>query len=123
MSQRALAAAVIASEAKQSSFDSGLLRRSAPRNDVLSRLPPLLPQLLPIVEAFPDLALKTAIDRLIEPLAAERLRPIILPGKSLGRVVVISVIRAIAFTLHEFGRRVENRLRRHERAALLGGTH
>src|SRR5579863_6570152 len=70
----------------------------------LSSAAPFAPQLGPIVEPFFDLALETALGRIVELPAAERFREIILTGKRLGGVMVVFVVRAVAFALHQLGR-------------------
>src|SRR3979490_1206731 len=80
----------------------------------LSR-PPLLPQLRPIIQPLPDLALEAALGRIVKFLPAERLREIVLARKRIGRVVVVVVTRAVAFLLHQPGRRIEDMLGREQR--------
>src|SRR5271170_4881674 len=57
-------------------------------------LPPLPPQPRPVFEPLPDLALEAALDRLVEGVAADLLRPVVLAAESVGRVVVVSVVGA-----------------------------
>src|SRR5215475_6626502 len=77
-------------------------------------------QLGPIVEALSDLALKAALRRIVKLLPSERFGEIVLARKRFRRVVVVLVAGAVAFLLHQLGRRIEDVLRRQERARLLG---
>ena len=65
-----------------------------------------------------DLALEAAIGRIVEVLAAHLLRKIVLAGKGIGLVVIVLVALAVALFLHQLGRRVEDVLRRQQRAVL-----
>src|SRR5258707_14217810 len=75
---------------------------------------PLLPQLRPVIQPLADLALEAAVGRIIKSLAAQRFREIVLAGERVLGVVVVLIARAIAFRLHQFGRRVQNMLRRQQ---------
>ena len=97
-------------------------RPPVPRMIVTSPAP-LLPQLRPVVQPFPDLALEAAVGRIVEGLPAELLREVVLAGKGLGRIVIVVVTRAVALGLHQLGRRIEDVLGRQQRARLLGGAH
>src|SRR6516165_3034793 len=77
-------------------------------------------QLRPIVEPFPDLALKAALGRIIEGLTAQRLREIVPAGKGVRRVMIVFIARAIALLLHQPGRRIQDVFWRQQRARLLG---
>src|SRR4029077_18992229 len=81
-----------------------LPRVDAVRGD-LSRSAPLFAQLGPVFETLSDLALEPALRRIVELAAAERFREIILPGERVGRIVIVVVTGAIAFLLHQPGRR------------------
>src|SRR5207245_8687333 len=78
-------------------------------------------QLRPIFQTLPDLAFEAAFGRVVEALAAERLGEIVLPGKCVGRFVIVFVARAVTLALHQLRRRVEDVLGRQQRARLLGG--
>ena len=54
---------------------------------------------------------------------AQRVREIVLAGKRIRRVVVVFVAAAIAFGLHQLGRRIEDVLWRQQRTALLRRAH
>src|SRR5262249_22200387 len=84
---------------------------------------PLLPQLCPVFQPLPDLALEAALGRIVEGVAAERLREVVLAGEGVGGVVVVLVASAVALRLHQLGRCVEDVLGRQQRARLLGGAH
>jgi len=89
------------------------------------RGPILIPSPAPVaaspnIQPLLDLALEAALGRVVEFLPAERLREIVLARKRIGRVVVICVARAVAFLLHQPGRRIEDMLGRQQRARLLG---
>src|SRR5580698_5944421 len=84
---------------------------------------PLPPQLRPIIQPPADLAFEAAIRRIVEGLPSQRFREIVLPRKSIRRVVIIFVTAAIAFGLHQFGRRVQNVFRRQQRTAFLCRAH
>src|SRR5262249_58381730 len=89
---------------------------------LLSRIP-FLPQLRPIFQPFPDLAFETALGRVVELLAAERLREVVLAGEGVGRIVVVVVPGAVALRFHQPRRRVEDVLGRQQRATSLGRRH
>src|ERR1044072_4300584 len=84
---------------------------------------PLLPQLVPVLESLPDLALETALDRVIEFLAAERFREVVLAGERFRGVVIVCVARSVPLFFHQSRRRVEDVLGRKQRAALLRNPH
>ena len=84
--------------------------------------PRSLPQLRPILQALADFALEAALGRIVELLPAEFFREIVLAGERLLGVVVVFVARAVAFGLHQLGRRIEDVLGRQQRAGLLGGA-
>ena len=74
-------------------------RATRPAVDPLTRLPaPLLPELRPVLEPLPDLALEAALRRVVEALPAERLGEVVLAGEGVGLVVVVAVARAVAFS-------------------------
>ena len=50
-----------------------------------------LPQLRPVVQPLPDLALEAALGRIVELLAAERFREVVLARERVRRVVVVVV--------------------------------
>ena len=52
-------------------------------------LAPLLAQPRPVLEPLPDLALEAALDRLVERVAADLVRPIVLAAEGVGRVVIV----------------------------------
>src|SRR4029450_10586968 len=79
---------------------------------------PVLPQLRPILQPLPDLALEAALGRVVELPAPHGLWEVVLAGKRFGGVVIVVVARAVAFRFHQFGRRVEDVLGRQQRAAL-----
>src|SRR5256885_14889748 len=62
-----------------------------------------LPQLLPILQPLPDLALEAALRRIVEFLAAQRLREVILAREGLRRIVVVFVACAVVFLFHQLG--------------------
>ena len=62
---------------------------------------PLLPELRPVLEPLPDLALEAALRRVVEGLPAERLGEVVLAGEGVGLVVVVAVAGAVALLLHE----------------------
>ena len=66
-----------------------------------------------MIEPRAQIFFEAAANRLIERLPPQRLRPIILAGKSFRLVVIIGIIRAISFAFHEFRRRIENDFWRH----------
>src|SRR5580704_10299082 len=84
----------------------------APQDEVSEQrrpLPaPLAAELRPILQALPDLAFEAALRRVVEALPSQRLGEIVLAGKRLRRVVIVFVALAVAFALHELGRRVED---------------
>src|SRR5262247_1746369 len=57
---------------------------------------PLFAQLGPIVQALPDFALEAALGRIVERLATELLREIVLAREGIGHIVVVVVAFAIA---------------------------
>src|SRR5580704_15919732 len=57
----------------------------------LSTSAPFAAELRPIVEPFPDLTLEAAFGRIVELLAAERFREIVLSGERVFAVVVVFV--------------------------------
>src|SRR5262245_36844342 len=65
-------------------------------------------QLRPIFQPLFDLALEAALGWVVELLPPQLFGEIVLPGKRLGRVVVVVVAFAIALRLHQLGRRVED---------------
>src|ERR1700694_6109196 len=83
----------------------------------------LSPQIRPVIEALANLALVSAIGRIVKSLAAKGFREIVLSGEGFRRVVIVFVAAAIAFRLHQSGRRVQDMLRRQQRTALLCGAH
>src|SRR4051812_10885259 len=83
----------------------------------------LPPQLRPVIKPLADLALKAAIGRVVKSLAAERFREVVLAGEGVRRIVVVFVAAAIAFLLHQLGRRIQNMFRRQQRTALLRRAH
>ncbi len=66
-----------------------------------------------MVEPRAQISLEAAVNRPIERLPPERLRPVILARKSFRLVVIVGIIGAIAFISHELRRRVENDFGRH----------
>src|SRR5262245_66434332 len=84
---------------------------------------PLLPQLRPVVQPLLDLALEAALGRVVELLAAERFREVILAGEGVRRVMVVVVACAVALRFHQAGWGIEDVLGRQERAALLSRLH
>src|SRR4029077_5166246 len=78
-------------------------------------LAPLLAQPRPVLEPFFDLALEASFDGLVERVASDLVGPVVLPGESVGRVVIVLIGCAVAPALHEPRRRVEKGLRRRER--------
>src|ERR1700733_11932668 len=91
--------------------------------DCLSIAAPFAPQFCPVFETLADFALKAALGRIVELPAAERLGEIVLAGERLLAVVVVFVAGAIAFGLHQLGRRIEDVLGRQQRARFLGSAH
>src|SRR5690554_2164983 len=81
-------------------------------------LPLARPELFEIFQPLPDLALEAPFDGLVEVLPADLFGKILLPGKALGRVVIIDVTLAIALRLHELGGGVEDGHGRGGRAGL-----
>src|SRR5262249_31824175 len=79
-------------------------------------------QLRPIFQPLPDLAFEAALGWVVELLPSQLFGEIVLPGKRLGRFVIVVVAFAIALRLHQLGRRVEDVLRRQQRACLPGGA-
>src|SRR5262249_15122649 len=71
-------------------------------------LPPLSPQLRPIFEPLPDLALEAAFGRVVEARPAQLLGEIVLAGKCIRHVVIVFIARAVALSLHQLGRCVED---------------
>src|SRR5581483_6680536 len=69
---------------------------------------PLFPQLGPIVQALPDFALEAALGRIVEGLPRQRVGKVILTAEGFFGVVVVGVAAAVAFLLHQLGRRVED---------------
>src|ERR1700720_4578368 len=84
---------------------------------------PLPAKLGPIIQPFSNFALEAAVGRIIKSLSAQRFRKIVLSGERVCRVVVVFVAAAIAFRLHQLGRRVQDMLRRQQRTALLCRAH
>src|SRR3954464_1656540 len=84
---------------------------------------PVASQLGPILQALPDLALKTSVGWIVKRVAAERFRKVVLAGEGIRRVVVVFVAASIAFRLHQLGRRIEDMLWRQQRAGLLCRAH
>src|SRR5665647_3962420 len=93
-------------------------RQSPQPNSTGSFPAPFLAQLRPIVEALPDLAFESAFGRIVELLARQRVRKIVLSRESFILVMIVGVAAAIAFRLHQLGRRVENVLGRQQRTRL-----
>jgi hypothetical protein len=81
----------------------------------------LRPQFRPVVEALADVALEAAFRRIVKGLPAHLFGKIVLARKGVRLVVVVAIARAVAFILHQLGRRVEDVLRRQQRAMLLRG--
>src|SRR5262245_14453338 len=99
------------------------MRPAPPSAQTSPSSPFFLPQFRPILQALSNLALEAALGRIVEPLAAERLREVVLSGEGVARIVVVVVACAVALRLHQPGGRVEDVLGRQQRAALLGGGH
>src|ERR1700722_18756881 len=57
----------------------------------------LPPKLRPIVEAFADFSLKTAVRRIVKGLMAQGFGEVFLPRERVGRVVIVVVAVAVAF--------------------------
>src|SRR5215218_3914974 len=55
---------------------------------------PLFPELLPPIQSLPDLPLEAAIHRLVEFLPSQLFRPVILTGKGVRLVMVVSIALA-----------------------------
>ena len=70
--------------------------------------------LRPTLQPFGDGAFTPCPLGLIEDRPVHAVRKIVLTGKALFRVVVISIALAIPFALHEGGRRVQDMLGRHQ---------
>src|SRR5690242_19533157 len=85
----------------------------------LAGLPLLLPELLPIIQAFQDLALETALGRTVEFLTSHAVGKIVLAREALVGVVVVLVALAVADVLHKPRRRIEDVHRRRQRPMLL----
>src|SRR3954469_18751928 len=102
------------------------MRRRSPKPpmpDLAASMSGLVPAKLgPVVQALPDLALEPALRRIIERLAAEFFREIVLAGERLLLVVVVGIAAAVSFRLHQIGRRIEDVLGRQQRTILLGGA-
>src|SRR5579883_2222327 len=81
---------------------------------------PLPPELGPVIQPLPDLALEAALGRIVEGLAAQALGEIVLAGKRIRRIVVVFIAGAVAFVLHQARGRVEDVLGRQQRARFLG---
>ena len=56
----------------------------------------LPPELGPIVQPVPDLALKTALGRIVKGLASERLGKVVLAGERIRRIVIVAVAGTVA---------------------------
>src|ERR1700759_2919758 len=97
--------------------------RRPPKPETAASLSSLvLAKLGPVIQALPDFTLESTLRRIVERLAAEFFREIVLAGKCLLLVVVVGITAAVTFGLHQVGRRVENVLRRQQRAAVLGSA-
>src|SRR5689334_2352067 len=97
------------------------LSAMVPLSSATSALLPLPAQALPIGEPFGNLGLEAARARFVEGLRAHFLRPVIVAGKGVFFLMVVAIAFAVADVLHEAGRRIEDRLRRHQRASFLRG--
>src|SRR5262245_34024845 len=97
----------VAADAAVQPFD-GRRRAGAGLNVPGSSLAPFFSKRRPIFEALSDIALETAFGRVVEFLALERLREVVLSRESFFSIVIVGVATAIAFVLHEPGRRIED---------------
>src|SRR5690606_24442507 len=77
-------------------------------------------QFFPISDSLGDLAFEASIGRRVEGPRLHLLGPVIVAGKALGHVMVVSIALAVADLLHQPRRRVEDGLGRHQRSGLLG---
>src|SRR5260370_605507 len=80
-------------------------------------------QALPIVQTLANLALEAAVDRLVEGLARQAVGEIVLTGEAVLGIRVVAIAGTVALLLHELGRRVQDMLRRHQRAGRLARPH
>src|SRR5690606_41770760 len=78
------------------------------------------PELFEIAQPLPDFALEAAFDGLVEILPPDLFGEILLPGKALGRVVIVDVALATPRRSHQLGRRVAAGPARGRTAGLLG---
>src|SRR5215510_2453799 len=62
---------------------------------------PVLPQLRPVLQPLPDLALEATLGRVVELLAPHGLGEVVLPGKRFGHVVIVIVAGAVAFRFYQ----------------------
>src|SRR6266702_8959168 len=95
--------------------DGGKRRGAQRKPDSLRS--PLPPQLRPVLEPFPDLALEAAVGRIVEGLTSQRFREIVLAREGVRRVVVVLVATSVAFRFHQLGRRIQDVLWRQQRTA------
>ena len=87
------------------------------------RFAPLFAQLRPIFQTLADFALEAALGRIVEYVAAELFREIVLAGERLFGIVIVFVSRAITLGLHQLGRCVEDVFGRQQRAGFFRRAH
>src|SRR5690606_37381180 len=84
----------------------------------LKRSATLLPQPVPVSDAFLHLALEAALDRLVEGPRLHLVGPVVVAREAFLGIVIVGVAFAVADVLHQLGRRVEDVGRRHQAARL-----
>src|SRR5215469_18822500 len=98
-------------------------RQAGAVRGTLSRSASLLAQLGPVFETLSDLAFEAALWRIVELMPPKRFRKIILTGERVRDSVIVGVAGAVAFVLHQPGRRIEDVFRWQQRAGVFCRAH